>query len=356
MTEPQAGPPRGATPVRDAHRFDQRALAEHLLEQAPGWPEGALEVWQFEGGQSNPTFALLAGGKRYVLRKKPSGPLLPSAHAVDREYRVIRALGEKTDVPVARTVLYCDDPQVIGTPFYVMEHVDGRILRDPTLPGMAPAERAAHYDAMNDVLARLHRVEPETIGLGDYGKPGNYFERQIGRWSKQYELSKTDAIPAMDELLRWLPAHVPAYGETRIAHGDYRLENMIFHPSQPRVLAVLDWELSTLGDPLADLAYNCLLYHSAGATTGSLQGLDFAATGVPSEEEYVAAYCRRTGRARIEGWSFYLAFSLFRLAVIAQGITHRARLGNAASASASAVGAYARTLAERSWQLAQTGA
>ncbi len=343
----------GTIPVREAHRFDEGALERHLREHVEGF-RGPLTVRQFAGGQSNPTFALSAGGRRYVLRKKPPGTLLPSAHAVDREYRVISALA-KTDVPVARAYTLCEDHEVIGTPFYVMELVEGRILRDPTLPGMSRSERAAIYEMMIDVLTRLHRLDPAAIGLGDYGKPGNYFSRQIGRWTKQYEMSRTDDIASMNELLRWLPANIPPGDETRLVHGDYRLENMILHPAEPRILAVLDWELSTLGHPLADLAYNCILYHSAGPTTGGLAGLDFAAAGIPSEPDYLAAYCERTGRPAIEHWNFYLAFSLFRLAAIAQGILGRALQGNASSETAKQVGAQARHLADRAWRLAQTG-
>jgi aminoglycoside phosphotransferase (APT) family kinase protein len=343
----------GTIPVREAHRFDEAALERHLREHVEGF-RGPLAVRQFGGGQSNPTFALSAGGRRYVLRKKPPGVLLPSAHAVDREYRVISALA-KTDVPVPRAYTLCEDAAVIGTPFYVMELVEGRILRDPALPGMSRAERTAIYDTMIDVLTRLHRLDPTAIGLGDYGKPGNYFSRQIGRWTKQYEMSRTDDIASMNELLRWLPANIPPGDETRLVHGDYRLENMILHPTEPRILAVLDWELSTLGHPLADLAYNCILYHSAGPTTGGLAGLDFAAAGIPSEPEYLAAYCRRTGRPAIEHWTFYLAFSLFRLAAIAQGILGRALQGNASSETAKQVGAQARNLADRAWRLAQEG-
>jgi aminoglycoside phosphotransferase (APT) family kinase protein len=349
-----AAPPPGTIPVREAHRFDERALDEYFRKHVAGY-EGPLAVWQFEGGQSNPTFALRAGRELWVLRKKPPGKLLPSAHAVDREYRVIRALGA-TNVPVAKAIVLCEDDSVIGTAFYVMEHVEGRIFRNPTLPALQPSERAAIYDAMNDVLARLHEVDPVAVGLADYGKPGNYFARQIGRWTKQYELSKGSgtSIPSMDALIAWLPAHAPQDDETTLVHGDFRLENMIFHPNEPRVLAVLDWELSTLGHPLADLAYNCIGYHTVSTEGTSLQGLD-PASGIPSEADYLAAYCRRTGRARIEHWSFCIAFSLFRLAAIAQGIAMRAAQGNAASAAAANVGAAARGLADRAWEIAQRG-
>jgi aminoglycoside phosphotransferase (APT) family kinase protein len=334
MTAPT---PPGTIPVREAHRFDERALDEYLRKHARGY-EGPLEVRQFEGGQSNPTFALRVGTRRWVLRKKPPGKLLPSAHAVDREYRVIKALGA-TDYPVAKAIVLCEDDSVIGTPFYVMEHVEGRIFRDPTLPGVAPAGRAQIYDAMNEALAKLHRVDVAAVGLADFGKPGNYFARQIGRWTKQYELSKVGgpSIPSMDALMAWLPANAPTGDETA------------------RILAVLDWELSTLGHPLADVAYNCLGYHSRSTEGSTLMGVDSQATGIPSEADYLAAYCRRTGRAKIEHWSFCIAFSLFRLAAIAQGIAARAAQGNAASAAAAGVGAAARGLADRAWEIARAG-
>lgn len=343
--------PLGTIPVREMHRFDERALERFLVERVSGF-RGPLAVRQFEGGQSNPTFALEAGGRRYVMRKKPPGKLLPSAHAVDREYRVISALA-KTDVPVARAVALCEDESVIGTAFYVMDHVEGRIFRDPTLPGLAPPERAAIYDAMNDVLARLHKVDIKSVGLSDYGRPGSYFERQVSRWTRQYQLAKTTEVPSMDALIDWLPKHMPADDETTLVHGDYRLENMIFHPTEPRILALLDWELSTLGHPLADLAYNCILYHSASATTPGIERVDYAATGIPSEPEYVAAYCRRTGRSGVPDFAFCLAFSLFRLASIAQGVYARGLQGNASSATATQLGDSARLLADRAWAIAQ---
>jgi len=348
-----SAPLAGTIPVRDMHRFDERALERFLAERVPGFTP-PLVVRQFEGGQSNPTFLLEAGGRRYVMRKKPPGKLLPSAHAVDREFRVISALA-KTDVPVAKAVALCEDEAVIGTAFYVMEHVEGRIFRDPTLPGLQPAERAAIYDAMNDVLTRLHKVDVAAVGLSGYGKPGNYFTRQLSRWTRQWELAKTSEIPSMDALIEWLPKHVPADDETTLVHGDYRLENMIFHATEPRVLAVLDWELSTLGHPLADLAYNCILYHSSSATTKGIDAVDYAATGIPSEADYVAAYCRRTGRAGVPDFAFCLAFSLFRLASIAQGVYARGLQGNASSALATTMGDSARYLADKAWEIAQGG-
>lgn len=343
--------PKDVGPVTERHRFDERALERHLEQNLPGF-RGPLEVRQFAGGQSNPTFFLRAGDLRLVLRKKPPGQLLPSAHAVDREFRVIRALGG-TDFPVPRAHLLCEDPAVIGQIFYVMDWVPGRIFRDPLLPGMAPDERAAIYDAMNATLAALHRIDPQAIGLGGFGKPGNYFERQIARWIKQYEASKTEEIESFDRLIEWLPESIPPGDETRIAHGDFRLENMIFHPEEPRVLAVLDWELSTLGHPLADLGYNVMGYFTPPGQPQRLADVDLEATGIPSVDEYVAAYCRRTGRAGIENLPFYVVFALFRSAAIAQGIAMRAKIGTASAENAALVGKLARNIADRAWQLAQ---
>ncbi len=284
---------------------------------------GAMEVSQFNRGASNPTFMLTAGDRRYVLRKKPPGQLLASAHQVDREFRVMKALGSVGfPVPVMRAL--CEDDSVLGTSFYVMDFLEGRIFRDARLPGLAPAERAAIYDNLNDTLARLHAVDYAAIGLADYGRPGNYFERQIGRWTKQYRGAETESIPEMEALIEQLPARIPADDTVTIAHGDYRPENVMYHPTEPRIIAVLDWELSTLGHPLADLAYNCILWHSRSESWGTFDGIgDLKAAGLPSEDDYVAAYCRRTGRAGIEDFSFYLAFSLFRLASIGQGVFKR---------------------------------
>lgn len=345
--------PANLTPVREAHRFDEGALAEYMKQHVEGFVP-PLAVRQFDGGQSNPTFHLTDGkGRQYVMRKKPPGKLLPSAHAVDREYKVISALS-KTDVPVAKAFCLCEDASVIGTAFYIMEFLQGRIFRDPLLPECTPAERGAIVDDMNDVLARLHKVDYKAVGLGDYGKEGQYFERQIARWSSQYDLAKTEEIPEMERLKSWLPANIPAGSdETTIAHGDYRLENTIVHPTEPRIIAVLDWELSTLGHPLADLSYNCMIYHFGkgyGATSG-LAGLDLKAMGFPTEQEYLAAYCRRTGRAGIPHWDFYMAFSMFRLAGIAQGVYKRGLDGNSASTTALNFGNRAKMLAELAWSL-----
>jgi aminoglycoside phosphotransferase (APT) family kinase protein len=355
MTDAAArGPEAETTEIREAHRFDVKRLEAYCRDAVEGF-SGALTVRQFEGGQSNPTFLLTAsgaGGRRYVMRKKPPGQLLASAHQIDREYRVMKALAQ-TDVPVPRMYALCEDDSIIGTAFYIMECLEGRVLRDPTLPGMSREERAAIYDNMNEKLARLHNVDYAAIGLSDFGKPGNYFERQTGRWIKQYRGAQTDDVAAMEALIQYLPAHIPADDSTSIAHGDYRLENTMFHPSEPRMIAVLDWELSTIGHPLADLAYNCMLYHTGTASQGTLTGVDFAASGIPDEKSYVAAYCKRTGRARIENWNFYLGFSIFRLAAIAQGVYKRGLDGNASSERAKSYGDVCRLLAERAWEIVQ---
>lgn len=340
-------------PVRAAHRFNEEALADYLHRHIAGF-EVPLTVEQFGGGQSNPTFLLTTlDGKRYVLRKKPPGKLLESAHQLDREYRIKKALAA-TGVPVPRMQVLCEDDGVIGTTFYVMEFVEGRIFRDPQLPDVTPAERAAIYDSMNDVLARLHKVEFAHVGLGDFGKPGNYFERQTARWITQYRAAQTDDIPDMERLIDWMPHHIPKDDSVSIAHGDYRLENSIFHPSEPRMIALLDWELSTIGHPLADLAYNCMGYHVMNPRQGGLVGVDHAASGIPSERDYVAKYCRRAGRERIDNWSFYLSFSVFRLASIAQGVYKRGIDGNASSETAASQGNTCRFLAEHAWRLANT--
>jgi aminoglycoside phosphotransferase (APT) family kinase protein len=335
-------------PVRERHRFDEAALERYLSANVPGFT-GPLDVRQFAGGQSNPTFFLKAGGRGYVLRKKPPGKLLPSAHAVDREYRVLAALS-KTDVPVPRVHLLCEDDAVIGQAFYLMDWVEGRIFRDPTLPALPPQERSAIYDAMNDTLARLHRVDYRAVGLESYGKPGNYFQRQIARWIQQYEASKTEQIESFDALVEWLPRSIPAGDETTIAHGDFRLENMIFHPSESRVLAVIDWELSTLGHPLADLGYNVMGYFMPAGSPQTLGKID-ASSGIPAVDAYVRRYCERVGRPVVVDLDFYVAFAMFRLAAIAQGIAMRARTGTASSENAVAVGQAARSIANEAWRL-----
>jgi aminoglycoside phosphotransferase (APT) family kinase protein len=344
-------PNPGARLVAPIHPFDEAALAAYLRAHVADF-SGPLVIEQYQGGQSNPTYRITAGHERYVLRRKPPGKLLPSAHAVDREYRVMSALAG-TDVPVARMLALCEDEAIIGTAFYVMEYVEGRILWDPTLPGLTPAERAAHYDELNRVIAALHRVDYAAVGLGDYGRVGNYVERQIARWSKQYQSAGIDAIPAMDRLIEWLPAHVPPGDETSIVHGDYRLDNVIFHPTEPRVLAVLDWELSTLGHPLSDFAYQVMAWRLTPQQFRGIAGCDLVALGIPSEQEYVAAYCRRTGRSGIPHFEFYLIFNMFRIAAILHGVLARARHGNAASDDAIATGSRARLIADVAWDMAQ---
>ncbi len=340
----------GTRAVSPQHAFDTGRLADWLRARVEGF-SGELTVEQFKGGQSNPTFLLSAGNRKYVMRRKPPGKLLPSAHAVDREYRVISALAQ-TGVPVAKGYALCEDDAVIGTAFYVMDYVAGRVLWDPALPGMAPGERTAIFTEMNRVIAALHSVDYAAVGLADYGRPGNYFARQIDRWSKQYRASETEKIEAMDNLMAWLPANIPAGDETAIVHGDYRLDNVIFHPSEPRILAVLDWELSTLGHPLADFAYHCMSWRLSPGQFRGLAGHDLAALGIPSEREYVALYCQRTGRASIPAaeFEYYLAFNMFRLTAIAQGIMARALQGNASSQEAVETGRRARPLAEEAWR------
>lgn len=334
-------------PVREAHKFDEGKFVAYLKEHVDGFT-GPLTINQFEGGQSNPTFLLHTPDQDYVMRKKPPGVLLPSAHAVEREYKIMTALRD-TDVPVARTFCLCEDADIIGTPFYIMEKVEGRILREPALPGMDPAERTAIYDAMNDTLAKMHNVDVDAAGLSDFGKKGNYFERQIGRWTKQYRASQTDEVPAMENLIKWLPENMPKNLVTTICHGDYRLENMIIHPTEPKVMALLDWELCTLGHPLADLAYNCMTYHFMHPASGGLVDTDFKAAGIPSEQEYIDAYCKRTGRDGIENWEFYIAFSFFRLAAIVQGVYKRGLDGNASSSRATQYAAFAQMLSMLGW-------
>jgi aminoglycoside phosphotransferase (APT) family kinase protein len=328
--------------------FDPDRLAGYLCARLPGL-RGAMAALPIAGGQSNPTFRLRFAGRDLILRKQPAGELLPSAHAVDREFRVQKALAG-SGVPVPRMEHFCDDRAVIGTLFYVMEALDGRVLHDPALPGLEPAERAAIYDAMNAVLARLHQVDWQAIGLDGFGRPGSYFSRQINRWTRQWYASKTREIAEIERLIAWLPEHVPADDETTIVHGDYRLGNLMLHPREPRVIALLDWELSTLGHPLADLAYNCVLYHAAAEDYGGVLGLDLAALGIPSQQDYVARYCERTGRA--DGITpFHLAFSMFRFAVIFEGIAARARAGIAASADAEEVGKLSIVYAKRACAL-----
>jgi aminoglycoside phosphotransferase (APT) family kinase protein len=347
-------------PVTDAHRFDEARLAGYLADHGIDDFRSAVSVKQYQGGQSNPTYRLDTSGASYVLRKKPPGELLPSAHLVEREFRVMQALGQ-TDVPVPRMFHLCTDDEVIGQTFFVMEHVEGRVPTAPGLPEVDdPAERAAIYDAMNETLARLHSVDYAAIGLLDYGKPTDYVARQIARWTRQYEAAKQyeaanpAPIGAMERLIEWLPLNVPPNDETTIAHGDFRLDNLILHPTEPRVLAIIDWELSTLGHPLADLAYNCMTYHlPEGPLWKGLGEVDCAALGIPSEDDYIGAYCRRTGRDGVPDRDFFMAFGLFRLASICQGVYARALQGNASSENAREVGEKAPMLAEAGWSFAR---
>ena len=351
----------GTREVTGAHAFDIAALSAYLSQRLEGF-DGPLKVEIFKGGQSNPTYKLITPGRAYVMRTKP-GPvakLLPSAHAVEREFKVMQCLAG-TDVPAPRMHCLCEDESVIGRAFFVMEFIEGRVLWDQSLPGMTKTERAEIYGEMNRVISALHRVPFAARGLADYGKPGNYFERQIGRWSKQYSASITQPIEEMDRLMAWLPAHVPAAamdpGMVSIVHGDFRLDNLIFHPTEPRVLAVLDWELSTLGHPLADLSYHCMGWHISPGTFRGIGGLDLQSLGIPTEADYVRRYCERTGlstpEAVLNDWDFYLAYNLFRMAAILQGIAKRIEAGTAASAQAVASAAGARPLAELAWRFAQ---
>jgi aminoglycoside phosphotransferase (APT) family kinase protein len=352
----------GTKAVAASHAFDVAALEAFLVQHLGGF-RGPLSVEQFKGGQSNPTYKLLTPGLSYVMRTKP-GPaakLLPSAHAVEREFRVMQGLGTQ-GFPVAQMHVLCEDEAVIGRAFYVMEFVDGRVLWDQSLPGMTPTGRGAIYDELNRVIAALHGVDVQAAGLATYGKPGNYFERQIGRWSKQYQASVTEDIVEMDRLIDWLPAHLPQGARDgaqapAVVHGDYRLDNVVFHPSEPRILAVLDWELSTLGHPLADFSYHCMAWHIPPGVFRGIGGLDHAALGIPGEDDYIRRYCERTGRgdaaALATDWPFYLAYNLFRLASIMQGIAKRVVDGTASSAQARSNGAAARTLAEMAWTFAR---
>jgi aminoglycoside phosphotransferase (APT) family kinase protein len=341
------------TPVREAHQFNEAALAEYLKTELEGFSE-PFSMLQFEGGQSNPTFLLNCGDHKYVLRKKPPGKLLPSAHLVDREYRVMKAL-EHTEVPVPKMYLLCENEKVIGTTFFVMEYVEGRLFGDVTLPGMSPRERRAIYDEMIRVLAALHSVDYVGLGLSDFGKPGNYFARQIGRWSKQYMAAKTDHIASMEHLMEYLPQNIPEDDTTCIAHGDYRLENMLFHLTEPRMLALLDWELSTLGHPLGDLAYSCGAYHFEKGYNPSLVHFCGMETGIPTESEFVEAYCRLTGRPGIPNWNFYMAFAFFRLASILQGVYKRGLMGTASSTLALQRGKLARETSDLAWSFIEGG-
>ncbi len=340
----------GTKPIEERHRFDTARLDAYMRAHVEGYT-GSLEVLQFKGGQSNPTYRLSAGGRHYVLRRKPPGKLLPSAHAVDREYRVISAL-HGAGFAVPRTYALCEDEAVLGTAFYIMDCVEGRVLWDQALPGMRKTERFAIWDELNRVIALLHAIDYKAVGLETFGKPGNYLERQIGRWTKQYLASQTQKIEAMDNLIAWLPKNIPPGDETTVVHGDFRLDNAIFHPTEPRILAVLDWELSTLGHPIADFSYHCMSWHIPPGKFRGIEGLPFAELGIPDERTYIDMYCKRTGRAEIDPttWDFNMAYNLFRIAGITQGIAKRVVDGTAASEHAVEAGSKAPLLAELGWQ------
>jgi aminoglycoside phosphotransferase (APT) family kinase protein len=351
-----ASSPASTPAPTDRHGFDVEALGNYLASQLPGFA-GPLTVTSFKGGQSNPTFRLDTPDRRYVMRSKP-GPaarLMPSAHAIEREFRVIGALG-RCGIPVPQVHLLCEDESVIGRAFYIMECVEGRVLWEQGLPGFERAERGAIYDAMNTVLAALHNVDYVAAGLADFGRPGNYFARQISRWSKQYEVTATEHIESMNRLIAWLPGAIPPGDEASVVHGDYRLDNLMFHPTEPRIIAILDWELATIGHPLADFAYHCMSWHITPANFRGIAGLDLEALGIPQEAEYIRRYCERTGRdvATVRRhWDFYIAYNLFRLAGILQGIMKRHLDGTASSEQAADAGMRARLLADLGWGYAQ---
>lgn len=348
MTAVSADRFTGTIPVQQRHSFDESALKTYFSQHVEAKLAG-FRVSQFSGGQSNPTFLVEAGAQRYVVRRKPPGPLLASAHAVDREYRVMSALRD-TEVPVPRVYALCEDDTIIGTTFYVMQFVDGRVLWDPTLPGMSTAHRGAICDEMSRVIAALHAIDPAAVGLADYGRPGAYIARQVVRWTRQYRDSETERIDAMDRLIAWLPAHLPAEGRPALVHGDFRLDNLVFSHREPRLIAVLDWELSTVGDALADFAYHCMAWRLPAALRGlgELDAAQLAHDGLPSERQYRAAYLTRRGLPEVDPitWAFYVAFNFFRAAAIAQGIMARALNGSASNAHALEAGRQARRLAE----------
>jgi len=345
-------PGGGATIRGERDDLPLGRLERWMRDRVDGF-RGPLAAERFEGGQSNPTYKLAAATGTYVLRRKPLGHLLPSAHAVDREYRVMRSLAD-TAVPVPRVYALCEDDAIIGSTFYVMEFLDGRVFWDQRLPGLTPAECRAMFDSMNAVIASLHSVDQLAAGLADFGRPGNYMARQIGRWSKQYQASETEPQPAMDALIEWLPRRLPPEEAPRIVHGDYRMDNLVFHKTEPRVIGVLDWELSTIGNPLADFAYHVMTWRVTPELFRGLAGVDFAKLGIPTEEEYVAAYCQHTGCGPIPDWDFYIVYSLFRLAAIMQGIAKRAIEGTAASGEAGELGRLARPVGEQAWALARS--
>ena len=342
----------GTAPVQARHGFDAAAL-QRWFERHVDARVGTLRVAQFRGGQSNPTFLVEGDSRRYVVRRKPPGELLPSAHAVGRVFRVVQGL-QGRGVPVPEVHALCEDDSVIGSAFYVMAYVDGRVLWDPKLPELPPAERVRIYDEMNRVLAALHDVDVQAAGLADFGRPGNYIARQVARWTRQYRASETEHVEAMERLIEWLPEHVPDATGASVVHGDYRLDNLVFAHDEPRLIAVLDWELSTLGDPIADFAYHCMAWHLQAPFRGlaDLDAQGLAAQSLPNEADYLRAYCERRGVPPVPAahWNFYMAFNLFRAAGIAQGIMGRALAGNASSPHALEAGRQARQLAELGWQ------
>jgi len=341
----------GATETPDHLKFDEAGLAAFMTTHVENF-SGPISIKKFKGGQSNPTYLLTTPAKSYVLRRKPPGKLLPSAHAVDREYKVMTALGP-LGFPVPKTYALCNDAEIIGTPFFIMDYVEGRIFWDSSLPEVSKEERAPLYNMLVDTLADLHMIDYNAVGLGDFGKPGNYFGRQIDRWSKQYKAAETTAIDEMDALIGWLPGAIPAEDATSIVHGDFRFDNVIIHPTEPKALAVLDWELSTLGHPLADFTYFLMAWHFPPNVRGGLAGMDIAALGIPSLEDAVARYSKRTGRGEITDLNFCLAYNMFRLGSIAQGVYARALQGNASSPQAIEMGAQIKPLAMLAWQYAQ---
>ena len=339
------------TPVREIHKFDETKLNAYLEKEIPTY-EGPLKVKQFEGGQSNPTFQLLTPEKTYVLRKQPPGELLPSAHQVDREFKVMRALWD-TPVPVPQMFLLCEDTEIIGTKFYVMEMVEGRLFTETRLPQLPKEHRRLLYEDLARVLAELHKVDPEQVDLGDFGRPGNYYERQISRWSKQYIASQTEQIDAMDSLMEWLPNNLPEATSSTIVHGDFRLGNVLIHPEKPEIVAVLDWELSTLGDGLADLGYMCQEYRGDSESPDGLAGADLVSLGIPGESDIVETYCDNLGLSGIDNWEFYLIYNMFRSAGIIQGVYKRGLDGNASSNKALEYKEAARLRSERAWSLVE---
>jgi aminoglycoside phosphotransferase (APT) family kinase protein len=344
----------GTEPLTSQQGIDLARLEAYLRYRLPDCP-GAMEISRFRGGQSNPTLQIGFDGKpRYVLRKKPNGKLLPSAHAVDREYRVLTALRE-TGIPIASPRLLCDDESVVGTMFYVMDYVEGRVFWDPSLPELTIADRRAVFGEMNRAIADLHQLDPQALGLQTYGKPGDYVARQIDRWTRQYRASETERIDSMEQLITWLPGNMPRSDEARLVHGDFRLDNMIFHPTEPRLLAIVDWELSTLGHPLADFAYHMMTWHLPNVPFRGLEDRDLAALGIPNEPTYRDAYLASTGRPPIRDatWRAYLAFSMFRVACIRQGIMRRVVDGTATSRFAHEAGLLARDMADRAWHQAE---